>query len=218
VHEVAQFFATGWLANYWRIDPMTDKDFEWFEYKYPGWYDKYGAWWENYNRLSMPNGHKPIVFEDVDYEYPHRCWTCMVPCLVREDMVMAKVDGQWRTYCHEMCKWTDETAFRPTYQGRQTPNMGQLIGHREWETLYHGWNWADVVSDMGFVRDDGKTMVAQPHLNLDPSKMWTLDHLRKCPPLASPNVLLNEMSDDERTAFAARYVRGGPAGRAPADA
>lgn len=51
VHEVAQFFATGWLANYWRIDPMTDEDFEWFEYKYPGWYDKYGAWWENYSRL-----------------------------------------------------------------------------------------------------------------------------------------------------------------------
>ena len=52
VHEVAQFFATGWLANYWRIDPMTDTDFEWFEYKYPGWYDRYGKWWENYNRLS----------------------------------------------------------------------------------------------------------------------------------------------------------------------
>ncbi|MGB6613101.1 MAG: hypothetical protein WBE95_03380, partial [Trebonia sp.] len=82
VHEVAQFFATGWLANYWRIDPMTDKDFEWFEYKYPGWYDRYGKWWENYNRLSRPNGHHPIVAEDVDYQYPHRCWTCMVPCLV----------------------------------------------------------------------------------------------------------------------------------------
>ena len=92
VHEVAQFFATGWLANYWRIDPMTDKDFEWFEYKYPGWYDKYGKWWENYNRLSMPNGHHPIVAENVDYVYPHRCWTCMVPCLVREDMV----DGRGR--------------------------------------------------------------------------------------------------------------------------
>ena len=63
VHEVAQFFATGWLANYWRIDPMTDADFEWFEYKYPGWYDKYGKWWENYNRLSTPNGHNPIVAE-----------------------------------------------------------------------------------------------------------------------------------------------------------
>ena len=41
---------------------MTDTDFEWFEYKYPGWYDKYGKWWENYNRLSTPNGHNPIVW------------------------------------------------------------------------------------------------------------------------------------------------------------
>ena len=72
--------------------------------------------------------------------------------------------------------------------------MGQLIGKREWETLYHGWNWADVVSDMGYVRDDGKTLVAQPHLNLDPTKMWTLDHLRRMGPLQSPNVLLNEMT------------------------
>jgi propane monooxygenase large subunit len=112
-----------------------------------------------------------------------------------------------------MCRWTDTNAFRPTYQGRETPNMGKLIGSREWETLYHGWNWADVVSDMGFVRDDGKTMVAQPHLNLDPTKMWTLDHLRRCPPLQSPNVLLNEMTPEEREAFRASYVRGGPAGR-----
>ncbi|HEY6788927.1 MAG TPA: hypothetical protein VI365_16600 [Trebonia sp.] len=219
IHEVAQFFATGWLANYWRIDPMTDEDFEWFEYKYPGWYDKYGKWWENYNRLATPNGHHPIVAEDVDYAYPHRCWTCLVPCLIREDMVMDEVDGQWRTYCSQTCHWTDATAFRPVYQGRQTPNMGQLTGHREWETLYHGWNWADVVSDMGYVRDDGKTMVAQPHLNLDPKKMWTLDHLRRMPPVQSPNVLLNQMTDAEREAFRASYVRGGPAGRpARADA
>ena len=213
VHEVAQFFAHSWLANFWRIDVMTDKDFEWFEYKYPGWYDKYGKWWENYSRLSQHNGHRPIVAENVDYVYPHRCWTCMIPCVVRKDMVMAEVDGQWRTYCHEECRWTDAVAFRPTYQGRETPNMGQLIGKREWETLYHGWNWADVVSDMGYVRDDGKTMTAQPHLNLDPKKMWTLDHLRRCPPLQSPNVLLNEMTSEERAVFYANYVRGGPAGR-----
>ena len=198
VHEVAQFFCTGWLANYWRMDPMTDKDFEWFEYKYPGWYDKYGKWWENYARLSTPNGHHPIVAEDVDYQYPHRCWTCMVPCLVREDMVMAEVDGQMRTYCHEACRWTDVEAFRPTYQGRETPNMGQLIGKREWETLYHGWNWADVVSDMGYVRDDGKTLVAQPHLDLDPKKMWTLDHLRRMGAAAEPERAAQR--DDSRRA------------------
>ena len=70
---------------------------------------------------------------------------------------------------------------------------------------------------MGYVRDDGKTMVAQPHLNLDPKKMWTLDHLRRMGPVLSPNVLLNEMTDEQRAAFAADYNRGGPAGRpAPA--
>jgi propane monooxygenase large subunit len=35
----------------------------------------------------------------------------------------------------------------------------------------------------------------------------------------SPNVLLNEMTPEEREAFRAHYVRGGPAGRpAPAEA
>ena len=125
VHEVAQFFATGWLANYWRIDGMTDEDFEWFEYKYPGWYDKYGKWWENYNRLAVPNGHNPIVFEDVDYVYPNRCWTCMVPCLVREDIVTAEVDGVHRTYCHEVCRWTDVEAFRRYLPGSRDPEHGQ---------------------------------------------------------------------------------------------
>jgi propane 2-monooxygenase large subunit len=118
-----------------------------------------------------------------------------------------------------VCRWTDKEAFRPTFEGRETPNMGRLTGHREWETLYHGWNWADIAKDMGAVRDDGKTMTAQPHLNLDPKKMWTLDHMRRMPVVQSPNVLLNEMSDAERAAFAADYVRQGPAGRpAPTDA
>jgi len=79
---------------------------------------------------------------------------------------------------------------------------------------YHGWNWADVVKDMGFVRDDGNTMVAQPHLHLDdPKKLWTLDHLRRMPEVQSPNVLLNQMTDAERAAFVADYNRQGPAGR-----
>jgi propane monooxygenase large subunit len=63
-------------------------------------------------------------------------------------------------------------------------------------------------------------MVAQPHLHLDdPKKMWTLDHLRRMAPLQSPNVLLNQWTPEEREAFHANYIRGGPAGRpAPADA
>jgi propane monooxygenase large subunit len=219
IHEVAQFFATGWFANYWRIDGMDDSDFEWFEHKYPGWYDKYGKWWERYSEMAVKNGHKPIAFEPgAEYEYPHRCWTCMVPALIREDMVVDEVDGQVRTYCSETCHWTDKIAFRPEYEGRPTPSMGRLAGKREWETLHHGKDVGEMMQESGFVRDDGHTLVPQPHLNLDPKKMWTLDEVKGIT-LQSPNVLLNEMSPEEREKHVAHYKAGGPAGRpAPEDA
>jgi propane monooxygenase large subunit len=207
VHYVAQFFATGWFANYWRIDPMTEEDFEWFEHKYPGWYDKFGKWWEHYRNFSEPNGHKPIAFEDTGYWYPNRCWTCMVPCLIREDTVLDHVDGEWRTYCSETCHWTDKVAFREEYNGRPTPSMGRLTGKREWETLYHGWDLEDVFKDLGYVRNDGKTLVPQPHVHFDDSKMWTLDHVRGIE-FQSPRVLLNEMSDDERQKWYEEYKKG----------
>lgn len=129
----------------------------------------------------------------------------MVPCLVREDLVVDKVDDQWRTYCSETCAWTDKVAFRPEYEGRETPNMGRLTGQREWETLHHDRDLADIVKDLGYVRDDGKTLIGQPHLDLDdPKKLWTLDDLRGIP-FASPNVTLNQMTDQERAEWAAAY-------------
>ena len=207
VHKVAQFFATGWPVNYWRIDPMTDDDFEWFEHKYPGWYNEFGKWWEHYSALSEPNGHNPIAFEDTGYVYPHRCWTCMVPVVIREDIVMDEVDGQVRTYCSETCHWTDKVAFRPTYQGRETPAQGRLTGKREWETLYHGWDLADIQKDLGYVRDDGNTLIPQPHVLFDDDKMWTLDHMRGIE-FQSPNVLLNQMTPEQREETMAEYRKG----------
>ena len=217
IHEVAQFFATGWFANYWRIDAMDDTDFEWFEHKYPGWYDKYGKWWERYADLSKKNGHKPIAFEPElsDYEYPHRCWSCMVPCLIREDMVVDEVDGQVRTYCSETCHWTDAVAFRPEYKGRPTPSMGKLSGKREWETLYHGMDVAEIMQDLGLrprrrqhARSRSRTWTSIP------KKMWTLDEVRGIT-LNSPNVLLNEMSPEERER-ARRPLQGRRPRRPPA--
>jgi propane 2-monooxygenase large subunit len=137
----------------------------------------------------------------------------MVPCLIREDMVVDEVDGQVRTYCSEGCWWTDAVAFREEYNGRPTPNMGRLTGKREWETLYHNQDLADIIKDLGYVRDDGKTLIPQPHLDLDdPKKMWTLDDVKGYP-FPSPNVTLNEMSPEEREAHVAEYKQGGPAGR-----
>ena len=132
----------------------------------------------------------------------------MVPALIREDMVTEKVDDQWRTYCSETCYWTDAVAFRGEYDGRPTPNMGRLTGFREWETLHHNKDLADIVQDLGYVRD-AQDADRPPHLDLDdPKKLWTLDDVRGNT-FMSPNVLLNEMSDAEREAHVAAYRANG---------
>lgn len=141
----------------------------------------------------------------------------MVPCMIREDTVMDEVDGQVRTYCSETCAWTDKVAFRPEYKGRPTPSMGQLTGLREWETCVDGKDLAECLTELGYVRDDGKTLIPQPHLDLDPKKMWTLDDCKGIT-LASPNIALNKMSPEERDAWLAKYRTGGPAGRKPREA
>ena len=83
--------------------------------------------------------------------------------------------------------------------------MGRLTGDREWETLHHNRDLADIITDLGYVRDDGKTLIPQPHLDLDDAKkLWTLDDVRGIQ-FQSPSVLINEMSDSDREAWAAAY-------------
>ena len=152
IHKVAQFFATGWPVAFWRIDGMKEKDFEWFEHKYPGWYAEFGDFWKWYDKLSVP-GQTNILFNtDVGYVYPHRCWSSLIPCVIREDLVVDQIDGKWHTFCHEIDRWTAVEAFADEYQGRPTPAMGKFSGKREWETMYAGWDLADAIKDLGFVR------------------------------------------------------------------
>ena len=189
------------------IEAQTEKDFEWFEHKYPGWYAEFGDFWKWYAKLSKP-GEKVVTFnEEVGYVYPHRCWSCLVPCLIREDMVVDEIDGQLHTFAHELDRWTAVEAFADEYEGRPTPAMGRFSGKREWETLYHGWDLADAIKDLNFVRSDGRTLVPQPHLRFDNKDMWTLDDVRGHT-LLSPLTLLREMSDAEREAHLADYRAG----------
>ena len=74
---------------------------------------------------------------------------------------------------------TDQNAFRPRVQGPGHAEHGPADRHREWETLHHNRDLADIIKDLGYVRDDGKTLIPQPHLDLDdPKKLWTLDDVR----------------------------------------
>ena len=137
----------------------------------------------------------------------------MVPCLIREDMVVDNVDGEWRTYCSETCHWSDKVAFRPEYNGRATPSMGRLTGERVWEARFHHWDLADMQKELGIVRDDGKTLIPQPHVRLDDAKqLWTLEDCRGYRFL-SPNTTFAEMPEEQRRQFISEYRAGGPGGR-----
>jgi methane monooxygenase component A alpha chain/propane monooxygenase large subunit len=52
----------------------------------------------------------------------------------------------------------------------------QYMGHVNFGERFHGWDLADVIVEMGLLREDGKTLIGQPHLNLE--KMWTIDDIR----------------------------------------
>nr|MBA2376380.1 methane monooxygenase [Rubrobacter sp.] len=55
--------------------------------------------------------------------------------------------------------------------------------------------------------NDNHTLVPQPHVIMEQDKMWTLDNIRGIE-FASPNVLLNQMSDEEREKHIEEYKAG----------
>ena len=118
------------------------------------------------------------------------------------------------TYCSEGCRWTHKVAFAAEYEGRPTPAMGRFSGRREWEDCYDGWDVADAIKDLGFVRNDGKTLVPQPHLRFDAKDMWTLDDVRGHTlgsPLRGFRALKPEPSAMRRSRSIARASRSIPA-------
>jgi propane monooxygenase large subunit len=174
VHKNVMFGFASWPLHFWRFDPLDERDFEWFESKYPGWYDEYGFFWEAYRELSDPAEAALLLSGFLD-DAPPFCWTCQMSCVLDLDMTHREVEGRTRFYCSRECQWLDES------------NPGRYGGDRNYFDRYHGMDLADLVSELGFVRSDGRTLIAQPHLNDD--RRWTLDDLRRIGlTVTSPNI------------------------------
>jgi hypothetical protein len=172
-HRSAMLAFAAWPLNYWRFDPLDERDFEWFEQKYPGWYAEFGAFWEGFRESGDPaNGFLPMQLMNMA---PPFCWTCQMPSMLPEDLRHRVVDGKTRFYCSKECQWMDES------------NPGRYTGDRNFFDRYHGWELSDVVQDLGFLRADGRTPIGQPHLGQD--RRWTLEDLRAHDlKLLSPNI------------------------------
>jgi propane monooxygenase large subunit len=162
IHRTVMFAFASWPLHFWRFDPLDERDFEWFESKYPGWYEHYGWFWEAYRKVTDP-AHKHLLLSDLMAKAPPNCWTCLMPCVLEEDLVHRVVADKTRFYCSRECRWLDES------------NPGRYTGDRNYFDRYHGCDLAEVVRDLGFLRADGTTLIGQPHLR-DEGR-WTIDDI-----------------------------------------
>jgi alkene monooxygenase alpha subunit len=156
-----------WPLAFWRFDVMTEKDFDWFEQYYPGWYSHYGKFWEDYRRMADPrSGQIPAMLVD---KLPHLCQVCQMACVFpRPDISTVRVvekEGKKRAFCSEACEWMFD--LEPQ----------RYTGYLNWYEKFDGWDLADMVVELGYLRPDGKTLIAQPHLN--PDNLWTIDDIRR---------------------------------------
>jgi propane 2-monooxygenase large subunit len=172
-HRHAIFMFAAWPFANWRMDPLDERDFEWFESHYPGWYANYGAFFEAYRHgADKRNGFMPLHFIDIS---PPSCWTCQGFCVIEHDRCHRIVDGRTRFYCSRECRWLDES------------NPGRYTGDRNFFDRYHGWEASEVIRDLGFLRADGVTTIGQPHLERE--GQWTLDDIRALNiTITSPNI------------------------------
>jgi methane monooxygenase component A alpha chain/propane monooxygenase large subunit len=166
-HTIGQVFSAVWPLNFWRSDAMGPADFEWFESKYPGWSSAYQGYWEGYTALADPAGGH-IMLQELP-GLPPMCQVCQMPCVVpRLDASTARIvalgDKNY-ALCSEGCEWIFRK-WPDAYKSRK----------QIWER-YDGWDLADVILDLGYIRPDGKTLIGQPMLEME--RLWTIDDIRK---------------------------------------
>ena len=161
-----QAFAAMWPLNFWRSDAMGPADFECFENHYPGWHDAYGGFWDTYRQLAHPSSGRLILAELPGL--PPFCQVCQLPCVMprpdRNEFRLVEWQSAKYATCSEGCEWIFRT-WPVAHAGR-----------RQFWARYHGWDLADVIEDLGYVRPDGKTLIGQPALDLD--RLWTIDDIR----------------------------------------
>jgi propane monooxygenase large subunit len=165
-HYAAVGLYENWPFAWYRLEALDDNDFEWFESKYPGWYKKFGGFWEAYRTVTHPEEAKEMALGFTWEESGPVCWTCQVGAYHEEDRCHRVIEDHTRFYCSPECKWIDET------------NPGRFVGTRLFFDYYHGWEYSDVVRELDYLRADGQTLLGQPHTDVEPSKQWTLSQLR----------------------------------------
>lgn len=174
IHSTAVFEWALWPLWYWRLHELTPADFEHFENKYPGYWAKYGSFFEMYNSMTDPADAMIPIQKFIEAgPLPIICRTCMMAGIYPDvfaangtpQRIVLKAHG-YDGFCSQECE--DQFDKAPHRYLHYTP----------FYTTYDGWNLADIVIAMGLIRQDGKTLLGQPTSRTD--RMWTIDDIRRC--------------------------------------
>ena len=167
-HTAAMVGFAGWPLVYWRTPPLSESDFEWFENKYPGWYDNYGWFWEGFREMQEPGSGNPF---NLLTELPPLCRVCQMPCVMpRLDINQIRIKehlGRRHAFCSAPCeRFFDQEPQR-------------YLGFKTFWEIWDGCGLDEFIVKQGLLRADGRTLVAQPHHDDDdPKRMWTIDDIR----------------------------------------
>ena len=125
-HRHAILAFAGWPLSFWRFDPLDERDFEWFESKYPGWYAQYGGFWEAFRQGADPrNGFLPLDFINMA---PPFCWTCQGLCVNEADRVHRIVARPHAVLLLEGVPLAGRVQPRPLHRRSQLPGPLPRLG------------------------------------------------------------------------------------------
>jgi len=172
-HDLALLSYALWPMNHFGMTLPSEKDMAWFEENYPGWYDHYGVIYDEWRALGcedpnsgfipatwlLENGHVPYF--DAVSAVP------FCPSLAKAECTLSIVEHNGRKF-----------AFSSPHSERLFLAEPERYEAQSWFEQFEGWEMSEVIRASGGLRSDGKTLMAQPHLN-GGDKMWTIDDIKK---------------------------------------
>ncbi len=161
------------------------------------------------DKLSHRSQTNMTFNADTGYVYPHRCWSSMVPCVVREDIVTDTMNGKLHTFAHELDRWTAVEAFASQIPGASDPGHGPVQRPARVEIP---------ATTTGISPTPSRTSASSAPMagRADPAAASALRGERRCRTLddvrghtiKSPLITLREMSPEQRETHRGPYRAG----------
>jgi len=134
-HTAAMVAFGAWPLQFWRFDPLTPADMDWFERKYPRWHGYYGKFWEEYGRRCDPRNAELslALFPSL----PPLCRVCQMPCVFpRLEISTCRIKeyaGKRHAFCSPACeRFFDQELHR-------------YLGYISFYELFDGYDLADYI-------------------------------------------------------------------------